>query len=300
MLMVGTYAGVAYAGIMELQRETERLVEEIYARGGFESRQDVLAQAVRLLDAEAQSEQIARGAVDTGRRRRKWTIVALLVQLAVTIFAVAACAVDIETILYSGPALALSGMATVALGRPLCSRPVVAYGLSAPLVCAVGAALIVAFKWGPGEAEEPILVLLAVYTALIAIPAAVIALPVVFQWQPMRVDRKPFNWQFSLRSLLLVTTAACILVPIVKFAFTERSPNDLWIFGIFIVLSIGLVGLSIFLFVHDLSRRAESRACARPLESAAAVSLEPVATTQQPAGQPQTPPADPHRLDRYG
>ncbi len=264
-------AGVAYAGIMELRRETEQLVEEIYARGQYGSREEVVMHAVQQLHERARVE-LPAGAPGHQTNRRKWTIVASLLQFAITAIAIFACAIDVESILFSGPALTLSAMATVVLARPLCSRRVMVYGLSAPLVCALGAFLIAIFNWGPGDAEEPILLLLTLYGIFVAMPAAIVAIPVVFRWQPVPDERRPFSWQFSLRSLLLVTTAACILIPILRYAFADPSPGDIGVFGTFILAAISLVGLSLFVFANDLRRRGDRRTCERPLEREEGVS----------------------------
>ena len=283
---------------MELRPETERLVDETCASGEYASREDVVQHAVQLLHERTQAERAPRKTADGSTRRRNWTIFATLVQIAGTILGLIACLADVESILVSGPWLTFSGMATVSLARPLCSRRVMVYGISAPVFCALVAALIILFELGPNEAQEPISWVFGFYTLFVAIPAAILALPDVFQWQVLREERKPFNWQFSLRSLLLVTTAACILIPLMRLATTAASPRDLSVFGIFILVAMGLVGLALFVFVNDRRRRPERQIGEQTLERD--VSGERVATMPQQDSRPETAPAAPHPLDKYG
>ena len=233
--------------------EMERLIDEIYASGNYTSHSDVLNEALRSLHERTRREtgktQLPR---ISPTRRRKLALGAWGAQVLTTIVAVVLCALDVETIIGTGPALTLSGLALVVLARPLRSARVLTYGLSGPLVCALGATLIAGFQWGPRDAATPILAILIVY-ACVSIPAALLAIRDLLPWQPAPEVRRPIPLQFSLRSLLLVTTALCVLITLFRFIFGSASEEPI-IFGTFVVVTICLVGVTLFLFVVDRHR----------------------------------------------
>jgi hypothetical protein len=161
-------------------------------------------------------------------------------QVLLTVAAVAACAAEIESILFTGPALALVGVI-------LASWSVVAYSLSGPLLSAFCATLIVVFRWGPNEAEHPILAILFVY-AFLSIPTALFVFPEILQWSTWP-PRSPFSWRYSLRTLLVITTVLCVAVPALRFLFINVRRNDAIIFSLFVLLTMSMVGFSLFMFV---------------------------------------------------
>src|SRR5688572_20806012 len=74
--------------------------------------------------------------------RRRGAIALWIAQVLATVVGVAACAAEIESILFTGPALALIGLVLALVTRPLRSWSVLLYSLSGPLMSAFCAALI--------------------------------------------------------------------------------------------------------------------------------------------------------------
>lgn len=98
----------------------------------------------------------------------------LLGQTAAILIAVAAAAIEIETIVGSGPLLSVTGL-FISLASFRANRPLGLYfGLSAPTISLLCCTLIVFFTWGPAQAYSPILSLLIVY-ALISTPFGILA-----------------------------------------------------------------------------------------------------------------------------
>jgi hypothetical protein len=230
--------------------DVERLIDEIYAGGGYTSRNDVLVAALSLLRERSAKQAAPQLARTKSGRRRKWAIAAWGLQFLATVVAVVACAVEVHTVLATGPALTLSGLAFVTLARPACSARVFAYGASAPFVCAFGAALIVLFKWGPAEAAAPILAVLSIY-AFVSLPVALFVLPELLRWQPAPTTGGPFSWQFSLRSLLAVTTALCLVITIIRMLFANSSRGEPLFFGVFVAVTLILTAILLFVFLAD-------------------------------------------------
>jgi hypothetical protein len=238
----------------EATPDIERLIDEIYAGGGYASRNDVLVAALSLLRERSSEEAAPLPARKKSARRRKWAISAWALQFLTTAVAVVACAAEVESIVATGPALTFIGLAFVTLTRPVCAARLFAYGVSAPFVCAFCAALIVLFEWGPGEAAVPILVVLSIY-ALVSLPAALLVLPELLRWQPAPAPGGPFSWQFSLRSLLAVTTAFCVLITITRLMFANSSRGEPFVFGIFVAVTLSLTVILLFVFIVDRRKR---------------------------------------------
>jgi hypothetical protein len=180
--------------------------------------------------------------------RRRWAIALWIAQVLATVVAVAACAAEVESILFSGPALACIGWLLALVVRPLHAWSVSLYGLSSPVVVAICAALIALCRWGPNEAEGPILAIYFIY-AFLSIPAALAVFPIILQWRTSAAKWWRFPGQYSLRGLLLFTTALCITVPILRFLFVSVRHNDTVIFSLFALATLTLVGFSLYIFV---------------------------------------------------
>ena len=238
----------------EATPDVERLIDEVYAGGGYASRNDVLVAALSMLRQRSAKEAVPPLARTKSSRRRKWAIAAWGLQFLTTVVAVVACAAEVESIIATGPALTFSGLALVTLARPVCAARLFAYGISAPFLCAFCAALIVLFEWGPGEAALPVLVVLSMY-ALVSLPAALVVLPELLRWQPAPTPGGPFSWQFSLRSLLAVTTAFCVLITIIRLMFANSSRGEPFVFGIFVAVTLGLTVILLFVFIADRRKR---------------------------------------------
>jgi hypothetical protein len=176
---------------------------------------------------------------------RELAVAAWTGQLLATIAALAAGAATIESILVTGPALTASGMALALLTRSLRSWSVFGYGLSGPLVAALCATLIAVFEWGPSEAEGPILAILFIY-AFVSISAGLIIFPQILRWRVPSTSPTASLWQFSLKSLLVLTTAMCVAVPMIRALFSDVRRNV--IFPIFVVVTMALIGFSLWMF----------------------------------------------------
>jgi hypothetical protein len=185
--------------------------------------------------------------------RRRAAVALWSAQVLATVVGVAACAAEIETILFTGPALALIGLNLALVTRPLRSWRVIVYSLSAPIMSAFCATLIAVFRWGPNEAEDPILVIFFIY-AFVSIPIALIVFPVIFQWSTMLLSWPPFPWQYSLKSLLLVTSALCVVIAALRFLLIHITGNDGIIFSAYVLVTMGLVGILLLMFAAGRDR----------------------------------------------
>jgi hypothetical protein len=188
--------------------------------------------------------------------RRRGAIALWTAQVLATVAAVAACAAKIESILFTGPSLAVIGLILAIVTQPLRSWRVLIYSLSGPFVAAFCAALIVVFHWGPGEAEEPILAILFIY-AFLSILTALFVFPEILQWSALPPTGPPLRWRYSLRSLLMVTTALCIAAPALRFLFVNVRRSDTIIFSLFVLVTMTLAGIALCAFVAG--RRGDQR-----------------------------------------
>jgi hypothetical protein len=132
-------------------------------------------------------------------------------QAAASLIAVIAALTNFESIVVTGPILAITGLllgtVTNCLGSPL----VLIHALSGPHVCSIGALLIAANHWGPQEARWPITAILILYVA-ISIPIAVFALQRIRRLPSEVPPGQRFKWQFSLKAVLILMTAVCMLI----------------------------------------------------------------------------------------
>lgn len=73
--------------------------------------------------------------------------------------------VDIESIIFTGPAVSIIGLLVATAGHSSDIRPAVWLGLSGPAITALTALVINVMSWSPGEAQGPLPGLLCCYTA---------------------------------------------------------------------------------------------------------------------------------------
>jgi hypothetical protein len=105
----------------------------------------------------------------------------------------AACAVaealiafyDVESVIVTGPVIALLGLTTVILGFAGRYMALACLGLANILVCILFFLLVVILEWGPRDAQHPFAVMGAIYTAA-TLPVAV--------WVTRRVPRPVNPW----------------------------------------------------------------------------------------------------------
>jgi hypothetical protein len=247
----------SYAGAMatESTPEIDLLAEEIRAQGNYASRDEVITAALRLL-RQQQQRDVQKLFVPRSpkTRRQKWAIGLWAVQVLVTIVAVIACAVDVESVVGTLPALSTAGIALALLTRPLGSWKVIVFSLSSPLISALCATLIAGFPLSPRDAQVPITTTLFFY-ALYSIPAAIVVVPDIVRWSvaPYALARLPR--QFSLKSLLILTTGLCIALPALGFVFRNSTHPDYLMFALFTLVTIGLVALAATILIIDRSRQ---------------------------------------------
>jgi hypothetical protein len=235
--------------------EIDELVDEIRAHGDYASQSDVVEAALRLLREQQLRDSrklFVSGSSNT--RRRSWAIGFWAIKILTTIVALVACAVDVESIVATLPVLTIAGLALALLTRPLGSWKVIAYCLSGPLISSLCAAFIAGFRWSQGEAQVPITTILFFY-ALYSLPAAIVIAPEIFRWFLAPYASAALPLQFSLKSLLLLTTALCIVLPLFGFVFRNSTRGDYLVFGLFTLVTIGLVALAMTIFITDRQRR---------------------------------------------
>jgi hypothetical protein len=166
------------------------------------------------------------------------------VQFAAIAIALIAALAAFESIVVAGPALSAAGLLLGSVTSRYGNRPILIYALSAPLVCSLCALLIAANSWGPSEAARPITTIIVAYTVVSA-PCAIVALKQIHRTPDVKYHRKP--WQFSLKSMLMATTAVCVLIGMgqLMVAYLPDYPwrifDSYWFgFGGFAFLSLAL------------------------------------------------------------
>ena len=89
----------------------------------------------------------------------------------------------------------------------------------------------------------------AVYI-LLAIPIAWESLRQILQWRIDAASREGTSWRFSLKSLLILTTAACVLLLPAQWIVRVLPFADFSIgFGLYAVAATALAGVAIWRFV---------------------------------------------------
>lgn len=166
---------------------------------------------------------------------------------------VVGASVDVPSILVAGPLFSLIGLLLALLARPLRAWSVLAFGLSAPLICVICAMCIVVFRWNPAAARIPVPALLGALMILSA-PLAAIAFKRLYA-ASSTTELAPSGVQFSLRLLLVVVTGLCILLVIGKTITSAAANPDQTIFTIFAVVTFGAVVVVAALFVNTKRAR---------------------------------------------
>jgi hypothetical protein len=162
---------------------------------------------------------------------RKLALAFWAAQVLALITALIAALIGVESIVGTGPALSVIGLLLAAVTQRLGSWALIAFGLSGPLFCALCAALIAYFRWGPHEAERPIAILLGAY-ALAALPMAALALRAIMKCQAITLPQQRRVWQYGMKSLLVLMTAVCVLTAVTQFVARSQAggmPRDEWI-----------------------------------------------------------------------
>jgi len=116
--------------------------------------------------------------------------------------AVIVAAVDIESIIVSGPILSITGLVAALSWRFCRSVFLGALGLSAPAMSLFLLLLISGLNWSPSDAQVPVTAILIGYEVLIA-PFALVGLYMALTRSAGGEDHAPF--QFSLQSLVLAS-----------------------------------------------------------------------------------------------
>jgi hypothetical protein len=107
--------------------------------------------------------------------------------------------------------------------------------------------MIAVFNLSPGQAHAPVVALLSTYL-LFALPAAVVPFRLIRRWEPPTAAQPPC-WQFSVKTLLLVTTAICIFIALCRFLIAVSVDDEIVFFGGFTLCVIALCSVLIWLFV---------------------------------------------------
>lgn len=129
---------------------------------------------------------------------------------------VTAAAIEIETIMGSGPLVSSVGIG-VAVGGFIYKRfSAIAFGLSGLLMSLFIFALIVTQKWGPSKAEFPVVIILLGYE-MFFVPVGILArceLSMLSQERPPHA-----RWQFSMRTMLAGVVLAAISFAVSRLAY---------------------------------------------------------------------------------
>jgi hypothetical protein len=150
--------------------------------------------------------------------RRSHAIAAVLcsVQMLGVCGAVIAAAVEIESILITGPIFSVLGLVAAFWSVVCRSGPGLLFGLSASLISFFLLVLIPTLNWSPNDAQFPVTAMLFCYQVFI-IPIGLVAL---YQMLAKPIERERARpWQFSLRSLVLLTALVAIGSAVTKIAY---------------------------------------------------------------------------------
>ncbi len=175
----------------------------------------------------------------------------ICMQLVGISLAVSIAAVQIRTILITGPLCSLLGF-VVAFGWKVSRRVAVpVFGLSAAAVSLFLWGLIAGLGWSPGDARRPVPLMLLGYEAIF-VPAGLLALHGMLVGPPG--DAEEGRWQFRLRTVFAMMFVAAAFCATAKFMSQLGSPTVVALsFGLLVVTvtGIGVVG---FLALRRLGR----------------------------------------------
>jgi hypothetical protein len=170
---------------------------------------------------------------------------------AISLVAAFTCAISKpETILFTGPRMAVAGFAFAIETWSLRSWRVLAFGLSMPLMTATLAALIAAFRIRPGTARTLVPIVLALYVVIV-FPLAAAAWERILHSPVAIRSLKLYDvtgWRFSTATLLKVTTALAILLVLTRFVVVLINRSDFMAFSAYAITVSMLCGLLAFFF----------------------------------------------------
>ena len=159
-----------------------------------------------------------------------------------------AAAMEIESILVTGPLLTIIGLLFATVTRRIGSIAVLVYGLSGPLMCALCAGLIAYYSWGPEPSRRPINSIIVAYTALIA-PVAIGTFYRIRRFPAQSYARQPYAWRYSLKSMLVVMTAVCVLIAATQTLMRLVPRGESLIFGGYALVCVTLSAIVVWRFV---------------------------------------------------
>jgi hypothetical protein len=177
---------------------------------------------------------------------RKLTIGFWAAQALAALVMLTAAAIDVESILWTGPILSIIGLLHAVVTRPLISWATLFVGLSGPLVCALIAVCIAVFNWSPDEAESPIIAIMSLYL-FIFFPVTAITLGPGIKWRLKDAPLAPV-WQFSLKSMLFAMTAICLVIAAARLVSNAFRDDDV-VFNGFALVVVTLCALVVWRFV---------------------------------------------------
>ncbi len=161
-------------------------------------------------------------------------------------------ALQIESIVVTGPLLAVAGYALAIVSWRLSSWRVFALAISAPAATACIAAVIASFRMGPGRAQPIVPLLLCCY-AVLAVPVAIHVVKLMlrkpgefrsFSWSPES------RYQYSLKSLLILMTGACVVCFFLRWALQIVSGRDFTVFASYAIFNAACCGAMAFRFAR--------------------------------------------------
>jgi len=170
---------------------------------------------------------------------------------------VVAAAIEIESIMASGPIFSILGF-VVAFGW-FASRSIstVIFGLSAGLISLFLFLLINILDWGPSDAAFPVTLMLLGFETVI-LPIGLVALHKTLSGSP---TKEPSRFrQFNLRSLLLLTTVVAICLAAMKLSSNRGS-------GVLLTVAVGFCTatvMAIAIVVFHAVRRSSFAGSANP------------------------------------
>lgn len=184
--------------------------------------------------------------------RQQWALFLLIAQVLTTVVVIGAACQNVISIVVGFPVLAVVGLALAMVVRPITSWPATSFAISAPVVCAAGALMIALFKLNPDKAHTPIATMLLFYSSII-LPVAIAAVVHIRNWQTDVSNASPRPWRYSLKSLMALTTAVCIVTAILSFAVKSRLGFSI-AFASFALVTLAIVGLIVWRLVSDRRR----------------------------------------------
>jgi hypothetical protein len=169
--------------------------------------------------------------------------------------AVIAAAINIESIVVTGPVFSVLGV-LVALGSRA-SRSVfnAIFGLSAIAMSLSCLIWIAALSWSPGDAQKPVTTALICYETLL-LPVGLLALYRTLVPRVAAVTADVRFWQFNIRHLLTTTFVVAVMLAVGKLGFEHGDNVRL---GIAVGLSAGsVIGIGFALYFGITRRHSAS------------------------------------------